>query len=301
MPIILKHLERLSAPCLTHISIHLRDEDFDIINPSWDVDIFCGSAPLLHTVRFRGITLANCYFPPAAIVELEIDARNIPFGVFHPKVFKHMPNLKIADVRGSLLEIGIDDYEDQPAFIPNLERLTWGCLTTGILFQSIVTPALRYLCLTSSQAGVQIEAGLQDFPQAIADCPRIPILPNLEELCYDIKTNYAADCIFVGLPRVSTIHFPEFDREADWQPCDNFFKALVQDSSRWPRLRTIIFKRLPPELFNSFQIFILARSSEEHRFTICIERDHPPYYPFPINISAEHLLWLEQHANVERT
>ena len=37
---------------------------------------------------------------------------------------------------------------------------------------------------------------LQDFQDAIKNSSSIPLLPNLDQLQYDIKTNYAADCIF---------------------------------------------------------------------------------------------------------
>jgi hypothetical protein len=210
-----------------------------------------------------------------------------------------MPKLRVLDIRGSFFWV---EDGDGPVSLPMLERLTWGCLgIKSSLFKSIVTPALRYLCLTRSCRDDRDyeEGDVQDFPDAITDCPRIPILPNLEELRYDINANYAADCIFVGLPRVSVVHFPlHFDEDN----CNNFFKALTDDSSRWRYLTTIVFKRaLPDQLFSSLRGFVLARSSEERRLTIRIE--HPIIHCLaffnPNAMSAEHMVWLWQHVNVE--
>src|ERR1700683_3422611 len=100
-----------------------------------------------------------------------------------------MPKLRVLDIRGSFFWV---EDGDGPVSLPMLERLTWGCLgIKSSLFQSIVTPALRYLCLTRSCRDDRDyeEGDVQDFPDAITDCPRIPILPNLEELRYDINTN----------------------------------------------------------------------------------------------------------------
>ena len=65
---------------------------------------------------------------------------------------------------------------------------------------------------------------------------------------------------------------------------------------------TIVFKRaLPDQLFSSLRGFVLARSSEERRLTIRIE--HPIIHCLaffnPNAISAEHMVWLRQHVNVE--
>ena len=124
---ILEYLRGLSAPYLTHVSLQLRDEDFDQRSLDWDADIFGGRTPLLHTVHLRGIALSDCYFPSTAIVELKVDTREMSFGFMHPKVFTYMPNLKVLDVRGSFLWSN-KDMGDLPVSLPTLERLTWGCL-----------------------------------------------------------------------------------------------------------------------------------------------------------------------------
>jgi hypothetical protein len=191
MFIILGYLRNLSAPCLTHVSVQLLYEDWYDNSVDWHVAIFSGCAPLLHTVHLRGIALSNCNVPPATIVELEVDARAILYGFIYPKVFTHMPNLRVLNIRGSFLWSD-EDLGDNPVTLPMLERLTWGCLDIRPLLVSIVTPALRYLCLTTTfqeddKCYVQDDDTLQDFPDAITDSPYIPILPNLDELCYDIR------------------------------------------------------------------------------------------------------------------
>jgi len=257
---------------------------------------------LLHTVHLRGITLSNCQFPPATIVDLKVDARDISFDIIHPKVFTYMPNLRVLDIRGSFLW-SEEDLGGHPVCLPMHERLTWGCLGIKPFLVSIVTPALRYLCLTTllrDDVDYELDDDLQDFPDAITDSPHIPILPNLDELRYDINANYSADCIFVSLPRVSLVQFPLHVSEDNWELCSNFFKALVDDSSRWPYLTTIVFKSLPDQLFSSLLDFVLARSSEERRFTIRIEGDSVArsYYHSDA-VDDEHMEWLQQHVNVE--
>jgi hypothetical protein len=137
---------------------------------------------------------------------------------------------------------------------------------------------------------------LQNFSDAITNCPRIPVLPNLDELRYDIQSNYAADCILYGLPRVSLVQFPHLVYLDDWELCSNFFRTLIDNSSRWPRLTTVVFKSCPDQLFDALRDFVLARSSEDHRFTIRIECE-PVYRTHAL--SPEHMVWLQQHANVE--
>ena len=166
---------------------------------------------------------------------------------------------------------------------------------------SIVTPALRYLCLTTllrDDVDYELDDDLQDLPDAITDSPHIPILPNLDELRYDINANYSADCIFVSLPRVSLVQFPLHVSEDNWELCSNFFRTLIDNASRWPYLTTIVFKSCPDQLFNALRGFVLARSSEDRRFTIRIKRD-PAYRNRTHALSAEHMMWLHQHANVE--
>lgn len=299
---VLEYLGDLSAPCLTYVSVQLSNGDFDNSPPEWDVAIFSRSAPQLRTVHLRGIALSNCLFPPAALVELEVDARDISFGFMNPKVFTHMPNLRVADIRGAF--ISLDGDKDPPLTHPTLERLTWGCLSIQTLFSHLLTPALRYLHLTSPHgADIGYDGDLQDFPDAITNCPHLPILPILDELHYDINTNYAADCIFVGLPRVSLVRFPLHVNESDWELCRSFFKALIDDSSRWPHLTTIVFEGLPDQLFNSLRDFVLARSSLEHRFTIRLEGKRS-FCPYTVRyrsneVKVEDMAWLRQHVNVE--
>ncbi|KIM90511.1 hypothetical protein PILCRDRAFT_812259 [Piloderma croceum F 1598] len=247
---VLGYLGGLSAPCLTHVSVQLPNIGLDNSPPEWHAAIF-RTAPLLRTVDLRGITLSNCFFPPPdTLVELKVDARDLSFGFMNPKVFTHMPNLRVADVRGPLLSL--DEVTDPPLTHLTLEQLTWGCFSIESLFASIVTPALRYLCLTRPQRDdldydydSEEDDDLQNFPDAITNCPRIPILPNLDELHYDVATNYAADCIFVGLPKVSIVQFPLHVDESGRELCNSFFKALADDPSRWPHLTTIGFEGLP--------------------------------------------------------
>jgi hypothetical protein len=53
---------------------------------------------------------------------------------------------------------------------------------------------------------------------------------------------------------------------------------------------------LPDQVFNFLCDFVLARSSEEHQFTIHIEENTKPYGDV---ISAEHLEWLRRHVKLE--
>jgi hypothetical protein len=66
---------------------------------------------------------------------------------------------------------------------------------------------------------------------------------------------------------------------------------------------TIIFKSLPDQLFSSLCDFVLTHSSEEHQFTICIESKlvsrHSAGHYCSDAVSAEHMVWLQQHINVE--
>ena len=296
MSTILSYLRGLSAPCLTHISIHLCNGDSFDRSLGWHVAIFDGSAPLLRTVHLGGITFANGFFPPAAIVELQMDARAIAMHLIRPNVFTYMPNLRVLDIRGPFLWSREDG--DHPVSLPMLERLTWGCLTIKCLFESFVTPALRYLCLTPTRPDDEPDEEIQDFPSMITG------LPILDELHYDIKANYAADCVFTGLPRVSVVQFPRYVSGGDCESCSNFLKALIEDPSRWPHLKTIVFKSLPDQLFDSLRDFVLARSSEEHRLTIRKPANHycrASYYSNVASnsLSAEHTVWLQQHVNVE--
>ena len=178
------------------------------------------------------------------------------------------------------------------------------------MFRSIVTPALRYLRITPyfpDDLAYNIDVDLEDFADAITHCPRIPILPKLDELRYDYGLNYAADCIFVGLPGVTLVRFPLYVDKGNWELCSNFFKALTEDSSRWPHLATIVFVSLPPPLFDSLRDFVIARSSEEHRLTIRIEGDPVTSYSavrYYSNshqnaVCAEDMMWLQEHVNVE--
>ena len=247
-------------------------------------------ALLLHTVHLCGITLSNCYFPPTMIVELAVDA------IIHHKVFTYMPNLRVLDIWDSFLWTNGDR---DPISLPMLEWLTWGSLSIPPLFRNIITPALQYTCLTTpnpEDMDYEEDVDLQDFPDAIKNSSCIPLLPNLDELQYDIKKNYTADCIFVGLPRVSLIQFLLQVDQSNWELCSDFFKALVDDLSLWPYMRTIIFKTLPDQLFNPLHDFMLPCSSEEHQFTIDIERDN---YTHSNTINARHMAWLQQHINVE--
>jgi len=301
---VLTYLKNLSAPSLTLISLQIRDKSYNGINPDWYTTIFSGSAPLLRTVHLCGVAFSNCQFPPAEIVELKVDAREISSSFVHPKVFTYMPNLTVLDIRGSCLWSEWDMGSDL-VVLPMLERLTWGCLCVEPLFVSIITPTLRYLCLTQSVRDdiyIEPDHGLHDFANAITGSPYTPILPNLDELRYDMESDYAAGCIFVALPRVTLVQFPaNFET---WELCRNFFKALMDDSSRWPHLSTITFKSFPDQLFEVLRDFVLARSSEDHRFTIRFERDRVIYDriiypPDTVALSAEHMVWLRQHVNVK--
>ena len=79
---------------LLHVSlmyfVYLGSEDYLLNSLEWHVTIFNENALLLNTVHLCGIALSNCYFSPTTAVELEVDARGIPFGIIHHKVFTHM-------------------------------------------------------------------------------------------------------------------------------------------------------------------------------------------------------------------
>jgi hypothetical protein len=295
---ILGYLGGLSAPRLTHVSVQIGKDGYDDISVNWHVAIFSGSAPLLRTVHLRGITLSHCHFPLATITELEVNTMELTFDHMDPEILTYIPNLRVLNIRGSFPS-WIFRMASPPVSLPKLERLTWGCTSASYLFRFFVTPVLQYLCLTSSLPDdiYDDDVDLQDFSDAITDSPRIPILPSLEELRYDIKSNYAADCIFFGLPRVSLVQFPHLGLD-DWELCNNFFRNLIDNASRWPYLTTIVFKSCPDQLFNALRGFVLARSSEDRRFTIRIKRD-PAYRNRTHALSAEHMMWLHQHANVE--
>ncbi|KIM86115.1 hypothetical protein PILCRDRAFT_5181 [Piloderma croceum F 1598] len=302
---ILGYLGGLSAPHLTHVSVQIHKDGYDDFTVDWHVAIFSGSAPLLCTVHLCGITLSHCHFPLAAITELEVNVMDLDFDHMDPKMLAYIPNLRVLDIRG-IFPSWIFRMKTPPVSLPKLERLTWGCIAS-CLFEFFVTPVLRYLCLTSSLPdGIYDDMELQDFSDAITKSSRIPVLPNLEELRYDIKSNYAANCIFDGLPRVSLVQFPHLNSgySDNWQLCGHFFKNLMDNSSRWPHLKTVVFRGLPDQLFDAVRDFVLARSSEDHRFTIRIECD-PVIHYFnddyrTLALSTEHMVWLQQHANVER-
>jgi hypothetical protein len=68
-----------------------------------------------------------------------------------------------------------------------------------------------------------------------------------------------------------------------------------------------VFKSLPDWLFDSLRDFVLARSSKEHGLTIRIEGNSAAYCfaaycgaGHTNMVSAEHIVWLQQHVNVER-
>jgi hypothetical protein len=102
---------------------------------------------------------------------------------------------------------------------------------------------------------------------------------------------------------VCQVQFPLDIYDDDWELCSDFFKALIDDSSRWPQLTTIVFKSLPDELFDSLRDFVLARSSEERRFTIRIVHHPVTRYSAALHysnaVSGEHMTWLRQHVNME--
>jgi len=65
--------------------------------------VFGGGAPLLHTVDFCGIPLSHCWFPAAAVVDLEVDIRMLSCDILGPEVFASMPNLRVLTLRGDIL------------------------------------------------------------------------------------------------------------------------------------------------------------------------------------------------------
>jgi hypothetical protein len=212
---ILRYLEDLSAPRLTQLSIQLCDQyeyQMSLGSPEWHVPIFGGSAPLLRTAYIRGIAMSNCYFPSAAITELELDIRNLSFDLMNSKFFTFIPNVRVLVLRGSILWMPSDVDVDHPLTLPLLKRLTCGSLCIGSLVGSVALPALRYICLESHIQDPDYDDDdddeMQMFPNAIAKCPP-PTFPNLDELRYDTRTNYAAYSIFTGLPKVSIVQFPQ--------------------------------------------------------------------------------------------
>jgi hypothetical protein len=270
-------------------------------SPEWHVPIFGGSAPLLRTAYIRGIAMSNCYFPSAAITELELDIRNLSFDLMNPKFFTFIPNVRVLVLRGSILWMPSDVDVDHPLTLPLLKRLTCGSLCIGSLVGSVALPALRYICLESHIQDPDYDDDdddeMQMFPNAIAKCPP-PTFPNLDELRYDTRTNYAAYSIFTGLPKVSIVQFPQLFIRDDLELYHAFFKALIDDSSQWPYLTTIIFKGLPDQLFSSLRYFVLARSSEEHRLTIRVENNLAISYHVG-SVNAEHMEWLQQHVRLQ--
>jgi hypothetical protein len=230
MPTILRYLGDLSAPPLTHIFIQLRNNSLDS-KPNWQVFIFNGNTPLVHTAHLHGITLSNCIFPHAAIVELEVDASKILFDFIHPKVFTSVLNLRVLNIcRSFFWDNGDKDY---PVSFPMLEQLTWGCISIKLMFEFFATPNLQYLCLTLSclDLDFNMEDNLQDFADAITNCYCVPALPNLTKICYNINANYTAHCIFASLPRVSVVHFLLQFNQKNLELYNNFFKALADNSS----------------------------------------------------------------------
>lgn len=157
-------------------------------------------------------------------------------------------------------------------------------------------PNLQYLRLASDSRDNWDVYDIDDdnpqaFSDAIANCPYNPIFSNVEELCYDICANYAAGCIFVALPRVSLVRFPQQFKLDGWGFCNAFFKALADDPLRWPNLGTIIFDTFSDQVFEFLHDFLIARSSEEHPFTIRISSLTEP--------SCNKMQLLRKHVNLE--
>jgi hypothetical protein len=267
--------------------------------------VFCGGAPLLHTVYFYHIPLSHCWFPPTAIVNLEVDIRMLSFDVMGIRVLESMPNLEVLTIRGSIL--WMSQSGDDAVVLPLLKQFTCGAVSIGSIFKHAVMPTLRYLCLGRDTKGDwdndnDFEDSIQFFPNAITHCTRTPMFPNVDELHYEVDTDYAASCIFVGLPKVSLVRFPKHFEEGGLELCKAFFKALIDDKLRWPFLKTLIFNGLPGEIFDSLRDFVLARSSDEYKFTIRIHKpDHNTRHDIIYrNLNAERMEWLEKHVDLER-
>lgn len=286
-------LRDLSAPRLTRLSIKLLHyEDGRIDNHKWCIPMFKGGAPL-HTVHIRGFTISRALLPTAAIVDLKLDIRDISTRCMDYGILASMPNLRILTLQGSILWFHPIN-RGHPVILPLLEQLTCGSASIRSLFLSTIMPNLRYLRLVSDSKDnwdVYDPGGdnAQAFLDAIAKCPHSPAFPNVEELHYDICANYAADCIFVALPRVSLVRFSPLLGQDNWRFCNAFFKALIDDPLRWPYLGTIMFNRLSDQVFESLRDFLIARSSEERLFTIHITTEP----------SCDKVQWLREHVNLE--
>ena len=121
--------------------------------------------------------------------------------------------------------------------------------------------------------------------------------PNLEELRYNFDLNYAADCVFVGLPRVPSSSFHSVNY-GDWE----YFKAFTNDSLRWHYPTAIVIVSLPALLFYALRGSVLRRLSEERQLTIRIEDDPVTHYSadryyYYLNsdhkaVSAYDMVWL---------
>jgi len=197
--------------------------------------------------------------------------------------------------------------EDDPVVLPLLNRLTCGSLCIGSIFNYTVMPALQYLCLARHIRDDYWDDNddsdrIQIFPDAITECTRTPLFPDLDELHYEVDTDYAVSCIFVALPKVSLVRFPKRLEEGGLELCGAFFKALKDDPLRWPFVKTIIFNGLPGEIFDSLRDFVLARSSDEHRFIIRIHKpDHNTRHDIMYESqNVERMKWLEKHVDLER-
>jgi hypothetical protein len=292
---ILEPLTKLSAPFLSHLSVRQADEDVD-----WDMDwatpLFDGGAPLLRSVKSKGIPITDCWFPGAAVVELDLDLDGISLDTMDSGVFTTMPNLRVLSLRGSFGWMSETDRND-PVILPLLEQLTCGYIC-GSLLEYVAMPALRRLRVKSDN-NYPISEQLEAFPKMLARCPRI--LPKVDQLYFDVRTNYAADWIFVSMPNVSLVRFSRLLQGGCWELCNSFFQALIDVPSRWPRLKTIAFDVLPDQVFNSLRDFLFVRSSEEHQFTIYIDDNHIFRIFYHDLISADYLEWLQQHVKVEST
>ena len=98
--------------------------------------------------------------------------------------------------------------------------------------------------------------------------------PNLEELRYNFDLNYAADCVFVGLPRVPSSSFHSVNY-GDWE----YFKAFTNDSLRWHYPTAIVIVSLPALLFVALCLDVYQRnaSSPSASKTILL-----PIIPLPV-------------------
>lgn len=282
----------LSAPHLTEFSVRLREQDWSV-NMHGHSTIFDGGAPSLHTVRLCGLTFSN-WFPSAALVELELDCNIFTVEMLNPSVFVVMPNLRVLTLKGPF-RFSMDS-EDSPIVVLPLERLTCESAVVLSLFTCIAMPDLRYLLITTGSSGSIYHAFLSD---AIDRCRRIPIFPSLEEIHYTNHATYDADSIFIGLPSVSVVEFPYFSNSEDGALCSAFFKALIDDTSRWPYLTTLIFNELPDEAYESLQEFVLMCSSENRRVTIRVKHHHFWRW-YDKTANAELASWLQQqHVKLE--